>query len=280
MAWRRGRNQRWPLGFWFELSVDDGPSPEMETFMEQPSCSSGPAVFLEPCSVQVVIALGAAQWTWLGASLTQFAPGRKTDMKQNYQKEKKLVISDDLITILVSTRMEKKMHDDQSACGRGLWPVYKISSRKWLLRKILKDKFKKWLARDWVFWEARCVLETAFLKVLRQKRSMARSTKCGWESPAYWTSGSKGKLCKRRGFLCSSVGKEFACRWNMYITIREIDHQSKFNEWNRALKVGVLGWPGGMGWETHVHPWLMHVNLWQKPPQYCEAISLQLNWFF
>ena len=29
-------------------------------------------------------------------------------MKQNYQKEKKLVISDDLITILVSTRMGKK----------------------------------------------------------------------------------------------------------------------------------------------------------------------------
>ena len=172
------------------------------------------------------------------------------------------------------------MHDDQSACGRGLWPVYKISSRKWLLRKILKDKFKKWLAGDWVFLEAPCVLETAFLKVLRQKRSMAHSTKCGWESPAYWTSGSKGKLCKRRGFLCSSVGKEFACRWNMYITIREIDHQSKFNEWNRALKVGVLGWPGGMGWETHVHLWLMHVNLWQKPQQYCEVISLQLNWFF
>ena len=22
---------------------------------------------------------------------------------------------------------------------------------------------------------------------------------------------------------------------------------------------------GGTGWETHVNPWLIHVNVWQKP---------------
>ena len=26
---------------------------------------------------------------------------------------------------------------------------------------------------------------------------------------------------------------------------------------------------GGSGWGTHVHPWLIHVNVWQKPLQYC-----------
>ena len=26
---------------------------------------------------------------------------------------------------------------------------------------------------------------------------------------------------------------------------------------------------GGSGWGTHVHPWLIHVNVWQKPQQYC-----------
>ena len=36
--------------------------------------------------------------------------------------------------------------------------------------------------------------------------------------------------------------------WNMYITICEIDHQSKFNAWNRALKAGTLGQPREMGW--------------------------------
>ena len=28
---------------------------------------------------------------------------------------------------------------------------------------------------------------------------------------------------------------------------------------------------------THVHPWLIHVDVWQKPPQYCKVIRLQLK---
>ena len=28
---------------------------------------------------------------------------------------------------------------------------------------------------------------------------------------------------------------------------------------------------------THIHPWLIHVDVWQKPPQYCKVISLQLK---
>ena len=35
-------------------------------------------------------------------------------------------------------------------------------------------------------------------------------------------------------------------------------------------------WEGGSGWGTHVNPFLTHVNLWQKPLQYCKVISLQL----
>ena len=30
---------------------------------------------------------------------------------------------------------------------------------------------------------------------------------------------------------------------------------------------------GGSGWGTHVHPWLTHVNVWQKPPQYCKGFG-------
>ena len=36
-------------------------------------------------------------------------------------------------------------------------------------------------------------------------------------------------------------------------------------------------WEGASGWRTHVHPWLIHVNVWQKPPQHCKVISLQLK---
>ena len=52
------------------------------------------------------------------------------------------------------------------------------------------------------------------------------------------------------------------------------------------LRAGALGRPrgmgwggrceGGSGWGTHVNPWLIHVNVWQKPLQYCKVISLQL----
>ena len=41
-----------------------------------------------------------------------------------------------------------------------------------------------------------------------------------------------------------------------------------------------VGWggrlEGGSRWGTHVNPWLIHVNVWQKPLQYCKVISLQL----
>ena len=34
-------------------------------------------------------------------------------------------------------------------------------------------------------------------------------------------------------------------------------------------------WEGGTGWGTHVNPWLIHVNVWKKPLQYCKVISLK-----
>ena len=34
---------------------------------------------------------------------------------------------------------------------------------------------------------------------------------------------------------------------------------------------------GSSGWGKHVHPWLIHVNIWQNPLQYCKVISLQLK---
>ena len=55
----------------------------------------------------------------------------------------------------------------------------------------------------------------------------------------------------------------------------------------QVLRAGALGRPrgmgwggrreGGLGWGTHVNPWLIHANVWQKPLQYCKVISLQLK---
>ena len=59
---------------------------------------------------------------------------------------------------------------------------------------------------------------------------------------------------------------------------------------SRALKAGPLGQleggkekGGGSGphmfqyGETYVHPRMIHVDVWQKPPQYCKEIILQLK---
>ena len=45
----------------------------------------------------------------------------------------------------------------------------------------------------------------------------------------------------------------------------------------RPREIGGKGrWEGGLGWGIHVTPWLIDVNVRQKPLQYCKVISLQL----
>ena len=39
---------------------------------------------------------------------------------------------------------------------------------------------------------------------------------------------------------------------------------------------GEGGGRGEAGLGIHVNPWLIHVNVWQKPLQHCKVISLQL----
>ena len=69
----------------------------------------------------------------------------------------------------------------------------------------------------------------------------------------------------------------------MYITICEIDDQCKFDAGRilkasgqrppRGMECGGM-WEGGSGWGAHVQLWLIHVDVWQKQPQYCKVISL------
>ena len=80
--------------------------------------------------------------------------------------------------------------------------------------------------------------------------------------------------------------------WSERIALKHVYYQG----WNRlpdqvgcmrqVLRASALGRPRGMGWRgrreggsgwgTHVNPWLIHVNVWQKLLQYCKVISLQL----
>ena len=101
----------------------------------------------------------------------------------------------------------------------------------------------------------------------------------------------KRHRCKKQSFgLCGRRRGWDDLRewhWNINIIICEIDRQSRFDAWAGVLRARALGWPRGIGWggrwvgdsgwETHVHPWLTPVNVWQKPLQYCKVISLQWN---
>ena len=69
--------------------------------------------------------------------------------------------------------------------------------------------------------------------------------------------------------------------WSERIALKHVYYQG----WNRSpvqvgcmrqvVRAGALGWPRGTGWGgreywdsgwgTYVNPWLIHVNVWQKP---------------
>ena len=57
-------------------------------------------------------------------------------------------------------------------------------------------------------------------------------------------------------------------------------HETRARGWcnGRPKGMGWGGrWEGRTRWGPHVNPWLIHVNVWQKPLQYCKVISLQLK---
>ena len=89
-----------------------------------------------------------------------------------------------------------------------------------------------------------------------------------------------------------SLWEKVRVGWSERIASKHVHYQV----WNRSpvqvgrkrqvLGAGALGWPRwmgwggrwerGSGWGTHVNPWVIHVNVWQKLLQYCKVISLQL----
>ena len=88
--------------------------------------------------------------------------------------------------------------------------------------------------------------------------------------------------------------------WNAAICSNMDEPRDCHSEWSQTEKekycigcmrqvlgAGALGRPrgmgwgrrreGGSGWGTHVNPWLIHVNAWQKPLQYCNYLPTNKN---
>ena len=67
-----------------------------------------------------------------------------------------------------------------------------------------------------------------------------------------------------------------------------MDNQCKLDVRSRAPKAHSLRQPAGTGWAgrqegqfrmdmTHVYLWLVHIDIWQKPSQYCNYPSIKIN---
>ena len=81
-----------------------------------------------------------------------------------------------------------------------------------------------------------------------------------------WTFALRG-----RGRGCDDLGE---WHWNMYTIMQETNLQSMSDAGYRMLGAGAWGWPREMLWGgrweggsclgSHVHPWWIHVNMWQN----------------
>ena len=60
------------------------------------------------------------------------------------------------------------------------------------------------------------------------------------------------------------------------MTSTSLMHEAGHSElvlWDNPEGWGGEGGGGGVqDGGTHVHPWVIHVNVWQKPPQHCKEI--------
>ena len=64
---------------------------------------------------------------------------------------------------------------------------------------------------------------------------------------------------------------------SIYTIIYKIDKQWEFAVWLRELKLGLRNNLGGREFKRkgrYVYLWLIHVDVYQKPTQYCKSIIL------
>ena len=80
----------------------------------------------------------------------------------------------------------------------------------------------------------------------------------------------------------SRVSNLLASRPVLCVTVRKFKvHREKRRAFHKKFSgPRGIGWrgrrEGGSEWGIHVTPWLIHVNVWQNPLQYCEMVGLQL----
>ena len=98
--------------------------------------------------------------------------------------------------------------------------------------------------------------------------------------PNYLTMPNNAKECSNYHTiaLISNASKLMLkilqARLQQYMSHELPDVQAVFRK-GRGMGWG-RRWEEGSEWGTHVNPWLIHVNVWQNPLEYCKVISIQL----
>ena len=87
-----------------------------------------------------------------------------------------------------------------------------------------------------------------------------------------------------------NITSKWCALMETYINICKRDDQCEFAIWHRKLKPGLCdnweGWDGvGSGRKFQeegdiLYLWLIHVNIWQKPTQYCKYPLIKNKYFF
>ena len=94
----------------------------------------------------------------------------------------------------------------------------------------------------------------------------------------FWTLWAKVRVGGFERRALKYVYYHMSNRWPVQVQCLNQGTQSQCSQTTQRDEMG--RWKGVQDGGTHVHPWPIHVYVWQKPPQYCKVISLQLNNFF
>ena len=112
-----------------------------------------------------------------------------------------------------------------------------------------------------------------FAQMFQTTKMCSCSNKCSLPQSRCWLT------------LMRAVCEKYTSKWAFENMSSTCSHWQSLKSWTlkkrrslgRPRGIGWRGrWEGGSGWGIHLYPMLIHVNVWQKPVQYCKVISLQL----
>ena len=169
---------------------------------------------------------------------------------------------------------------------KNLWYIYTMGYYLVIKRNTFESVLMKWMNLE-------PIIQNEVSQKEKDKYHILMLYIWNLERQYWWTyvQGSNGNTDIQNRFVGTVREGECGVNWESnietYITIYKIDTQCKFAVWHRWLKPSApTTRRGGMGREvggrferevTFVYLWLIHVDVWQKPTQYCNYPPIKIN---